>query len=417
MANQYKRLSALDDLAVVRDTNQVLMVLPDNDGTQGTNDSLAVVEMDDFKDYLLEETNTALEQTGVTLAAQAATLVSQGETLSGLTQAVGSSSKNKIINGNFDIWQRGGAQPMTAGAAYYLADRWATQAVGSSVQTTRQTFGSADLFDTAVPNATYYQRVAFIPATEAGSFAQSRHSVEDVRTLAGRTVTLSFYARCVGEASRPIGITCTQSFDDTGTVADIAVFNSVIAVTLDWKRYTVTFEMPSVFGQTLPEINRSCLKLFFAYHAAAGNSTFGDQLALATAGTIDIAQVQLEEGATATAFEEIPYADEEARCMRYSRVMTFNSGGAISVATCHTAGQALATLSLPTSMRIRPGVTTLGNVKAWPMSNTSAPPISVSAVTSNSIAFILDATGAAQFTCGYMASASSPFTVIVDADF
>lgn len=66
--------------------------------------------------------------------------------------------RNKIINGDFDIWQRGVSQ---TSSGYGSADRWRNTHAGSTKTTSRQafTFGQTD-----VPgNPTYYMRMSYGP--------------------------------------------------------------------------------------------------------------------------------------------------------------------------------------------------------------------------------------------------------------
>src|SRR5574338_1498024 len=72
--------------------------------------------------------------------------------------------RNKIMNGNFDIWQRGTSQ---TSAGYGSADRWAFNNTGSTKTTSRQTFA---LGQTDVPNnPTYFSRTVVSSVAGAGN--------------------------------------------------------------------------------------------------------------------------------------------------------------------------------------------------------------------------------------------------------
>jgi hypothetical protein len=63
------------------------------------------------------------------------------------------SNRNKIINGNFDIWQRGTNQTANG---YGSADRWACTSIGTTKSISRQGFAPGQ---TEVPgNPKYFMR-------------------------------------------------------------------------------------------------------------------------------------------------------------------------------------------------------------------------------------------------------------------
>ena len=121
--------------------------------------------------------------------------------------------KNKLINGNFDIWQRGRA---LSGATYsesdtlpvteniYLADRWFRGATSSDTPTFGFTaeqgvfndtdFGTNGIKIKSKPE--YYMQ--FASSFDAGHASQSAglgQRIENARTLSGKQVTLSFWAK------------------------------------------------------------------------------------------------------------------------------------------------------------------------------------------------------------------------------
>jgi len=222
-----------------------------------------------------------------------------------MTQAValaqlgnsGVNFRNKIINGNFDIWQRG-TSFTTAG---YSADRWLTSADTNSGWTvSRQAFSAGQ---TEVPGEpTYFMRFAISASNLAGPVFQQK--IEDVRTFAGKTVTASFYAKVSsGSTFTPGYFRMTQNFGSSGSADAYVVANETVTpLTSSWVKYTYTFNVPSISGKTI----------------GAGNYvTFMFRIPDSTTTTVDFAQVQVEEGNTATAFEQRPIGVELALCQRY----------------------------------------------------------------------------------------------------
>jgi hypothetical protein len=101
--------------------------------------------------------------------------------------------KNKMLNGDFRIWQRGTSFTPTNGS--FTADRWQNYFDGSGATRTysQQTFtpGTAPV---AGYESAFFLRLNQSVAGTSGTFNECNQSVEDVRTLAGQTATLSFWA-------------------------------------------------------------------------------------------------------------------------------------------------------------------------------------------------------------------------------
>lgn len=208
--------------------------------------------------------------------------------------------KNKIINGDFGIWQRG---TTTTSVGYFTADRWycgtdATATFSRQVHTP----GAAPV---AGYEGQYFMRLA---KNAGGSYIDMRQYVENVRTLAGQTVTLSFWARC-GSGTESLEPYYSQDFGSGGSAG---VSNSVTAqtITTSWARYSFTFTLPSISGKT---IGANSFTLIYAARSINSSS----------ARTIDVWGVQLEAGSTATAFQTATgsLAGELAACQRYYQIV------------------------------------------------------------------------------------------------
>jgi len=234
--------------------------------------------------------------------------------------------KNAIINGNFDVWQRGTSQ---TASGYGSADRWKTQ-VGTSTQTvTQQAFTTGQ---TDVPyNPKYYYRNVVTTGSTAPSYVILNQFIEGVGSFAGETVTLSFYAKA--DASKNIAIEFSQQFGTGGspsaTVNGIGV--DTVSLTASWAKYTVTVSIPSISGKTLGTDGNDSLQLFIWLDAGsdynARTNSLGNQ-----SGTFEFAQVQLEAGSVATPFERRSYGEELALCQRYYEACGGSSDEQVAVA-------------------------------------------------------------------------------------
>jgi hypothetical protein len=256
--------------------------------------------------------------------------------------------KNKIINGNFDIWQR---STSNTSSGYFTADRWGSEhGSGTTKTASRQSF---TLGQTDVPGEpTYFMRHVVTTGGTSGAYAVPYQRIESVRTLAGKTATLSFWAKA--NASKNIATEFTQFFGTGGspsaTVNGIGV--TTHALTTSWQKFTTTVSIPSISGKTLGSDSNDFLCIFFFLDAGstfnARTNSLGNQ-----SGTFDIAQVQLEEGPVATAFEQRHIAQEFALCQRYYQALIDHAWEG-TITSGHKA-----TINIPIipSMRATPSVT------------------------------------------------------------
>ena len=220
------------------------------------------------------------------------------------------SYRNRIINGNFDIWQRGTSQTSTG---YGSDDRWKNEHNGSTKTHSQQAF---TLGQTAVPgNPKYFSRTAVTSVAGASNFVSKAQVIESVQTFAGETITLSFWAKA--DASKNVAVEFVQYFGSGGSPsASVTGITTTVALTSSWSKQTITVTLPSISGKTLGSNNDDGLVIYFWLDAGssfnARTNSLGQQ-----SGTFDIAQVQLEVGSKASAFERRPYGMELQLCQRY----------------------------------------------------------------------------------------------------
>lgn len=237
--------------------------------------------------------------------------------------------KNAVINGNFDIWQRGTSQ--TSGG-YGSADRWFFNKPGASTLTaSRQAF---DL-GTSQPywSPKYFLRMEVAAGAGASDAINVQQRIEGVGTFAGRQVTLSFWAKA--DASRSISCELVQYFGNGGSpspsVQEIGV-TKVNVNSFSWTRFEITVTLPSVFGKTLGTNNNDSLICNFWVDAGSDFDSRTDSLGHQS-GTFEISQVQLELGGQASDFEVRTPGEELELCRRYLRIVYFSWGGWITTVT------------------------------------------------------------------------------------
>jgi hypothetical protein len=218
--------------------------------------------------------------------------------------------QNAIINGGFDVWQRGTSITPTSGYAY-TADRWRTFSYGASTST----FSQQAFTPGTAPVAGYEGRF-FARVLSTNSNAVFSHIIEDVRTFAGQQVTLSFWAKSA-TAQTLTNVYISQSFGAGGSAA----VDTVVAaptITTSWTRYTFTLTLPSVAGKTITSNSLLDLNIW-------GNVN----------NALDIWGVQLEAGSVATPFVRAATTlqGELAACQRYYQRYTSVANNAIFTGT------------------------------------------------------------------------------------
>jgi hypothetical protein len=240
------------------------------------------------------------------------------------------STGNVIINGAFDIWQRGTSFTFAGGTGGYTCDRFATFSAGGNMTVSRQTFtpGAAPIVG--------YEGSFFTRVSGASSAPYLYHYVEDVRTLAGQAVTLSFFAKR-GIASN-VSTNVYQIFGSGGS-SNVIVNITAHSVTTSWARYSVSFAMPSLAGKTIG--TSSSLLLEFG---ATGLSE------------MDLWGIQLEAGPVAMPFRRnAPSIQAElSACQRYYLAVPDET-------IVLSSGVTYTSWLFPTTMRVAPTVSIIGN--------------------------------------------------------
>jgi hypothetical protein len=237
--------------------------------------------------------------------------------------------RNRIINGNFDVWQRGTSFTNSE----YGADRWISGRVGSTHTATRQGFPVG--FTDVPNNPTWYIRTVVSSVTGVSNSAYLTQLIEGVRTFAGQQATISFWARA--DSTKNISVELTQSFGG-GSNSPSSPVNAIgvtkVSIGSTWQKVTVTASVPSISGKTIGDTGNDYLGLFIWFDAGssldARTNTLGHQ-----SGTFEIAQVQIEPGSAATPFERRSIGLELELCYRYFQLLTYYGGAYTGANVCY----------------------------------------------------------------------------------
>jgi hypothetical protein len=246
-------------------------------------------------------------------------------------------SQNFLINGGFDVWQRG-TSFVNSGATAYVADRWnnANNALGTHT-ITRQTNG-------APVGSRYCIRTATTAATSYASKAQLIET-NNVYPLLGKTVIFSVKLRRNSSFNSNLAIQILKS--STVDAAINGTFSSLASSTVaneslptgtsssDWFIASVTATIPS-------DGTANTLQVRVRETIAQGNGAYWE-----------MAEAQLEIGSVATPFRRnaLTIQAELAACQRYYARFDAASAGRFGLAGASSTTQAFITVPLPVSMR------------------------------------------------------------------
>lgn len=263
--------------------------------------------------------------------------------------------RQALINGNFDVWQRG----TSSTGSGYVADRWYTSYDGTITKTYSQQ--SFTLGQTQVPNNPNFFFRTQVTSASGQTWNTLGQKIEDVNTFAGMTVTLSFWAKA--DAARTITAMFKQNFGNGGSTS-VNGTSSSFNLNTTWQKFTATYTLASIAGKTIGANNH--LDFFFG-------------MPVNTAFTIDIAQVQINAGSTALPFSPRSYAEELRACQRYFYRMGSENGAWTKFGNgmCVASGTAYININFMCKMRVPP---TLSNSSGLCLMSPTANPIAINAI-------------------------------------
>ena len=275
------------------------------------------------------------------------TLVANSSAATGLSYTAGNPIPNPIINSCFDIWQRG--TTFTIGTNTYGPDRWlafrGAYAAGSTMS--RQLVNDS----TNLPNIQYctrIQRDSGNTSTQGLNFQYWQETANSV-ILAGKTVTLSFYARAGANYSTASNTLTFQLYTGTGTdqngatvsyTGAVAAINTTATLTTTWQRFSATVTLATNTNE---------------YGVAFSNTPVG------TAGANDyyeVTGVQIDQGSVALPVRRnaATIQGELAACQRYYfRTDSPNAYGCHSTTAFMLSSTAVYSITrLPVNLRTNP---------------------------------------------------------------
>jgi len=232
--------------------------------------------------------------------------------------------RNLLHNALFNIAQRGAGGFTTSGA--YTADRWVMWITLDTLSVSISTLGDAGRTQIGDEAATSGLAIAVTGNAGATALSLFGQRIENVRRLAGKTVTVSFWA--VGSAALKVGVSLTQNFGSGGSPSpSVDVNGQAVTVATTWARYSLTFAMPSSVGKTLGTTAGTDFTALNFWLSAGANSNTASGNVGVQSGSFTFWGVQLEIGSVATPLEKPDPQQDLAKCQRFYQTGHFWLGG------------------------------------------------------------------------------------------
>jgi hypothetical protein len=279
------------------------------------------------------------------VGANGETIVADASTATGLRYTAGTVQANPIINSSLQVWQRGTSFTNGNGTNIYGPDRWHIYST-----TTGRTWSRQATNDTTnLPNIQYCVRAQ---RNSGDAFANVVYVTTDLETVnsipfAGKTVTLSFYARAGANYSAASNILSATLVTGTGTdqnslVGFTSVTNAISAsatLTTTWQRFTYTGTLTSTATQIGLQIG------YLPTGTAGANDWF------------ELTGVQIDVGSVALPFRTNggTIQGELQACQRYYQRKVGSVGyQPYSLGFNYSTTQTTAIMPLPVTMRVSP---------------------------------------------------------------
>jgi hypothetical protein len=252
-------------------------------------------------------------------------------------------SRNAILNSGCEIAQRGTASVASnASTGQFMTDRWNVYRAVAGATFTRQNTNDT----TNLPNIYYCIRAQRNSGNTATNVIWTSQNIETVNSIpfAGKTVTLSFYARAGANYSPTSSLLTVNLVSGTGTdqnallgyTGSATPINQTATLTTTWQRFTYT----GTIAATATQLG------FIVYSTPTGTAGANDYY--------EITGVMLEVGNQASPYAPATpsYATELAACQRYYwRPSGQSTYGSYGFGNASASTQAFILVNVPVTLR------------------------------------------------------------------
>jgi len=306
----------------------------------------------------------------LSVGANGTSLVADSSQSTGLAWVATPSASNPVINAAMQVAQRGTSINVGASVPTHCLDRWMLSPSTNTFTVAQQATSDT----TNLPSIQFcsrVQRTAGQTGTNIAYYAQSFETINS-RPFAGKTVTMSFYARAGANYSAASSVLGAFLVSGTGTDQNVlisytgsaTVATSNVTLTTTWQRFTITGNV----GATATEL-----------------ATYFGFTPVGTAGANDyyeVTGVQVDIGSVALPFRTagVSYQQELALCQRYyQRFVAGATNGNFGQGWSISATSALAFVNSKVTLRIIPtAIETGGGIQIQQTNNSQ---YSVSSIT------------------------------------
>ena len=222
--------------------------------------------------------------------------------------------RNLVHNPLFNVAQRGRG-PWSANG--YTLDRWLLNYNLDGVNQICAAAGDADRSAIGDEAAIWAIQTGFTGNAGASAYSYIEHRIEGVRRLAGKTVTVSFWADSA--PTLKLGVNMFQVFGSGGSPSSavtVQATGQAVTVNATWQRFIATFTIPSAAGKTFGTNGDDYTILRFYFSSGATGNAAAGNIGVQT-GTVNLWGVQLEVGSVATPLEKPDPRYDLANCRRF----------------------------------------------------------------------------------------------------
>ena len=287
------------------------------------------------------------------------TVLADSSTSTGLRwQGDYAAGKNKIINGDFAINQRGFTSTTSLNVFAFDRFDWGGAAFTSGLTISAQTFTPGAAPVAGYESTNYLRAVTLLVGAGATTQIYLRNRIVDVRTFAGQTMTVSFWAKA-NSGTPNLGVRLEQDFGSGGSSSVFTLVGAVTAISTSWARYSFTLAVPSISGKTVGAGSHLELRFYISAGASVSDvGAVGNQ-----DNTFDFWGFQAEQGSVATAFQTATgtLQGELGACQRYYQILGNGANAQpIGCGSYYTTTDVYCDIPLKVTMRTAPTLTFSG---------------------------------------------------------
>jgi len=254
----------------------------------------------------------------------------RAETVAEQQALIGLGRRNLLINGDFQVSQRGDFTSTTsANNNDFKMDRWQIRVDTVAAQVRQNS-------SVTLPNGDVTFSHYVVANSTGTGYHNIRQIIEDYRFLSGKTITLSCWVKGLGQ---PV-------FFRHWSTANIG---DPIYLTNEWQYVTRTYVCPTITAAGEG-----------ANQTSFGIGNYNGTVSIQDGDNFEVAEFQLEFGKVATPFEHRSYGEELALCQRYYYRISGGDYTWICEIQRHNTSDTRGVISLPVALRAAPSISHSG---------------------------------------------------------